>query len=111
MAVFNDMEEAYKELVWLYDEAVEKNFPIGEALYTQSKSFVNTDNLIDARCQVLIQKYKFSTVTHTPLCSNIDEAPFDLIEDCLLIESEINKIKVKMERDSVEKSKMHKLNG
>ena len=40
-----------------YDEAVEKGFDVGEALFTQHFFFTDSNQLYNQECQNLIKKY------------------------------------------------------
>ena len=50
-------EQIYGILMNCYDEAVEKGFDVGEALFTQHFFFADSEQLYNQECQNLIKKY------------------------------------------------------
>ena len=56
---FKDITDVYDEIIRLYDEAEDKGFNVGEAIYTQSFYFADHGLLIDEDCQNRITEYKF----------------------------------------------------
>ena len=77
----------------LYDEAKEKGFDLGEALYKQSLFFADTNLLIDINAQNLIRKYTFCKKFNIPPYPSLEDTPAKMIDDFLIIDEAINSIK------------------
>lgn len=73
------------------DEAKERGFDVGEALYIQHFFFADSEQLYDADCQNLIKKYIFCDTFNCPPYPNLQETPAQLVDDFLLIKREINR--------------------
>ena len=93
------------ELVKLYDEAVRRNFPVGDALYFQLKSFCNTDWLLDTNIQKHIKIYNYCKASKTPPYSTINDTPYEFIDIFLAIDNEVERVKIKAEEEANAKSK------
>ena len=74
-----------------YDEAVERGFDVGEALYSQLFFFADPEQLYAADCHNLIKKYIFCDTFKCPPYPNLQETPAQLVDDFLLIKREINR--------------------
>ena len=88
---YKNINDVNKELIRLYDK-IKKREQYGNALFTQSKFFVDTDRLVDEKCQRDIKKYNYSKASKTPPYPTIQETPYNFIDNFLLIEEEINNI-------------------
>ena len=73
------------------DEAIEKGFDVGEALYNQHFFFADTRSLYDDECQNLIKKYIFCDSFNCPPYPSLEETPAELVDNFLLIKKEIRK--------------------
>ena len=78
-----------------YEEAVERGFDIGEALYGQLFFFTDPYFIYDQDCQNLIKKYVFCDSFNCPPYPSLQETPADLVDSFLYIKNEINNIKSK----------------
>ena len=74
-----------------YNEAIEKGYDIGEALYNQMFFIADPIVVHDDECQNLIKKYVFCDTFNCPPYPSLQETPADLVDDFLIIKSEINK--------------------
>tara|TARA_B100000287_G_scaffold29390_2_gene27662 strand:- start:654 stop:869 length:216 start_codon:yes stop_codon:yes gene_type:complete len=61
-------------------------------LLTQSKFFVNTDLLVDEKCQLLIKKHNYCKASNTPPYPSVQSTPYNFIDDFITIEEEIKNI-------------------
>ena len=84
-------EQIYGILMDCYNEAIEKEFDVGEALYTQHFFFADTDHLYDNECQNLIKKYIYCDTFNCPPYPSLQETPAELVDNFLLIKREISK--------------------
>ena len=83
----------HNELLQLYEEVKDKDYSIGNALFTQSKFFVDSNQLINAECQKDIKVYNYSKLSNTPPYPSVKETPYTAINNFLIIEEEIGHIK------------------
>ena len=90
---YKSIEDVNNELIRCFNNCKNGDFKIGNALFTQSKFFVNTDLLVDRNCQNLIKKFNYSKLTHTPPYPSIKDTPVDFIDDMQIINEEIINIK------------------
>ena len=90
---FNGIEDIYDELISLYDEALEKGFDLGEALYTQAPFFVDYFLLLCDESQKLIKDYLFCKTFNCPPYKSLEETSDELKNNFLIIDSEYNKVK------------------
>ena len=74
-----------------YEEATNKGYDIGEALYTQLFFFADHHQLYNEKCQNLIKKYIFCENFKCPPYPSLQETPAQLVDDFLLIKKEIQK--------------------
>ena len=72
-------------------EAIERGFDVGEALYTQLFFFADPEHLYDIDCQNLIKKYIFCDNFKCPPYPSLEETPAELVDNFLLIKQEIAK--------------------
>ena len=89
----------YDEIIRLYDEAEDKGFNVGEAIYTQSFYFADHGLLIDEDCQNRITEYKFCKQFNCPPYPSLKETPAKVIDDFLEIESIMNRIKLETRKE------------
>ena len=87
-------EHIYEILMQCYDEAVERGFDIGEALYNQHFFFTDSEQLYNADCQNIIKKYIFCDNFNCPPYPSLQETPAQLVDNFLLIKREIQKAKI-----------------
>ena len=81
---FNNIDDIYDELISLYDEALEKGFDLGEALYTQLPFFADYSLLARKDIQDSIKDYKFCKLFNCPPFKSLDDTP-DIIKDTFFI--------------------------
>ena len=94
--LFESKEEVYKELEMCYDELIEKGIKdIGETLYIEHFYFANTFDLLSVKHQNTIKKYNYTKSFNTPPYPSIQETPAILIDDFIIIDNEMKKIKKK----------------
>ena len=74
-----------------YDEAIERGFDVGEALYNQHFFFADPEHLFNAACQNIIKKFVYCDTFNCPPYPSLQETPARLVDDFLLIKREINK--------------------
>ena len=74
-----------------YDEAIERGFDVGEALYNQHFFFADTEHLYNTDCQNIIKKFVYCDTFNCPPYPSLQETPARLVDDFLLIKREINK--------------------
>ncbi|MAH45230.1 hypothetical protein CMI37_05340 [Candidatus Pacearchaeota archaeon] len=80
----------YDEIIKLYDEAEEKGFNVGEAIYEQSFRFADHSLLLDEDCQIRIKEYNFCKQFSCPPYPSLKETPPNVVDDFLIIEQEYN---------------------
>ena len=78
-----------------YNEATERGFDIGEALYNQLFFFADPEQLYNQECQNLIKKFIYCDTFNCPPYPSLEETPASLVDDFLLIKREINKANTK----------------
>ena len=74
-----------------YNEAIEKGFDVGEALYTQLFFVADPSELYNPDCQNLIKKFVYCDTFNCPPYPSLQETPADLVDNFLLIKNEIKK--------------------
>jgi len=82
-------EQIYGLLMECYNEAIEKGYDIGEALYNQLFFFADPVKMFDQECQNLIKKYIFCDAFKCPPYPILQETPAELVDNFLLIKKEI----------------------
>tara|TARA_R100001443_G_scaffold115793_2_gene134390 strand:- start:1294 stop:1527 length:234 start_codon:yes stop_codon:yes gene_type:complete len=77
---------------------------MGNALFLQSKFFVDTFRLVDRKSQLSIKKYNYTKLTNTPPYPSIQQTPYTFVEDASIIDEEINNIqKIESEKNGTTK--------
>ena len=89
--LIENKEQIYGILMDCYNEATEKGFDVGEALYNQLFFFSDAEQLYNQDCQNLIKKYVYCDTFNCPPYPSLKETPADLVDNFLLIKREINK--------------------
>ncbi len=84
-------EDIYEVLMNCYDEAIERGFDVGEALYNQLFFFADPEHIYDNDSQNLIKKYIYCEAFNCPPYPSLQETPATLVDDFLLIKREIAK--------------------
>ena len=74
----------------LYDEAKDKGFKLGGALYKQISFFADPHLLVDNKIQDRIKEYQFCKQFKCPPYPTLQETPYEVIDDFLIIEEEFN---------------------
>ena len=74
----------------LYDEAKDKGFKLGGALYKQIFFFADPHLLVDNKIQDRINEYQFCKQFKCPPYPTLQETPYEVIDDFLIIEEEFN---------------------
>ena len=87
---FKGITDVYDEIIRLSDEAEQKGFNVGEAIYTQSFFFADHNLLIDEGCQSRITEYSFCKKFSCPPYPSLKETTPIIIDDFLIIEEEFN---------------------
>ena len=85
---FKDINDVYDEIIRLYDQAEDKGFNVGEAIYTESFFFTDQNLLLDADCQSRITEYNFCKKFSCPPYPSLNVTPPNIIDDFLIIEQE-----------------------
>ncbi len=88
--VINGKEDIYRILISCHDEAIEKGFKVGEALYNQLFFISEAGELYSEKCQTLIKKYIFCETFNCPPFPSLAETPAEMIDDFMLIKREIS---------------------
>ena len=96
---FRGITDVHDEIIRLYDEADEKGFNVGEAIYTQSFFFADHNLLLDEDCQSRITEYNFCKQFNCPPYPSLKETPPIIIDDFLIIEQEYNHCVAKKQRE------------
>ena len=89
----------YDEIIRLSDEAEEKGFNVGEAIYEQIYFFADHGLLLDEDCQSRIIEYKFCKQFNCPPYPSLKETPPIIIDDFRIIEQEYNLCLEKQQRE------------
>ena len=89
----------YDEIIRLYDEANEKGFNVGEAIYSQSFFFADHSLLLDEDCQSRITEYNFCKQYSCAPYHSLKDTPPNIIDDFLIIEQEYNHCVAKQQRE------------
>ncbi len=87
---FNNIDDIYDELISLYDEALEKGFDLGEALYTQLPFFADFSWLVKKDIQKKIKDYKFCKLFNCPPFKSLEDTPEIIKDTFFIIDSEYN---------------------
>tara|TARA_B100002052_G_C15549314_1_gene448321 strand:- start:73 stop:456 length:384 start_codon:yes stop_codon:yes gene_type:complete len=93
--VIENKEDVSRILMQCQQEAIEKGYDIGEALYTQLFFFADPIHIYDEDCQNLIKKYVFCDTFNCPPYPSLQETPAELVDQFLLIKQQINNVSVK----------------
>ena len=93
------MTDVYDEIIRLSNEAEQKGFNVGEAIYTQSFFFADHSLLLDEDCQSRITEYNFCKQFSCPPYPSLKDTPPNIIDDFLIIEQEYNYCVAKQQRE------------
>ena len=74
----------------LYDEAKEKGYNVGNALFKQIFFFADPNLLIDNSMQDRIKEFQFCKTFSCPPYPSLQETPADIVDDFFIIEEEFN---------------------
>ena len=96
---FKDISDVHGELIRLSDEAEQKGFNVGEAIYTQSFFFADHNLLLSEECQNRITEYSFCKKFSCPPYPSLKETPPNIIDDFLTIEEEFNNCMAKKQKE------------
>lgn len=91
--------DVYDKVIKLYEEAENKGFNVGEAIYTQTFFFTDHALLVDNKMQNRIREYQFCKQFSCPPYSTLQETPVKLIEQFSVIEEEFNLCIAKKQRE------------
>ena len=87
---YKGVTDVYDEIIRLYDEAEEKGFNVGEAIYTQSFFFADHELLIDSNMQNRIKEFQFCKAFSCSYSPSLQETPANIVDDFFIIEEEYN---------------------
>ena len=87
---YRSIKDVYDEIISLSEEAENKGFDVGNAIYKQSFYFVDQQLLIDQSIQNRIKEYQFCKQFNCPPYPSLQDTPVDLIDQFTIIEQEIN---------------------
>ena len=91
---FKNEEDVFKELILHYDDCINKGIAnVGESLYLHHFFFCNTYLLLDQKSQDTVKKYNYCKAFNCPPYSSLKETPYDIYEDFITINGEVNSIK------------------
>ena len=85
---YKTIADVYDEIIRLSDEAEEKNFKVGESIYTNSFWFADSNLLLDEDCQTRITEYLFCKKFSCPPYPSLKDTPPNIIDDFLIIDQE-----------------------
>jgi len=88
-AEFGSILDVYDEIIRLYEEAEEKGFNVGDAIWKQSFYFADHELLLDSAMQDRIKEYQFCKQFSCPPYPSLQETPPNIIDDFTIIEQEI----------------------
>ena len=89
--VIKNKEQIYGILMECYEEAIEKGYDVGEAIYNQLFFFADPEEVYNQKCQTLIKKYVYCTDFNCPPYPSLQETPANFVDDFLLIKNTIKK--------------------
>tara|TARA_Y100001973_G_C5184042_1_gene326707 strand:- start:1615 stop:2028 length:414 start_codon:yes stop_codon:yes gene_type:complete len=98
-AEFKSISDVYDEIMKLSDEAEQKGFNVGEAIYTQSFFFADHSQLVDTNIQNRIKEYQYCKQFNCPPYPSLYETPANIIDDFFIIEEEINQYTNKKQKE------------
>ena len=96
---FRGITDVYDEIIRLADEAEQKGFNVGSAIYEQLFFFADHSLLLDEDCQSRITEYSFCKKFSCPPCPSLKETDPIIIDDFLIIEQEHNHCLEKQQRE------------
>ena len=79
-----------QEIVEPTEEAEDKGYNVGEAIYTQSVFFADHGRLINPKMQDRIKEFQFCKSFSCSPYPSLQETPVDIIDDFFIIEEEFN---------------------
>tara|TARA_R100000458_G_scaffold40557_1_gene38130 strand:- start:7760 stop:8158 length:399 start_codon:yes stop_codon:yes gene_type:complete len=100
---YQNIDEVVNELVFLYDEAVQGGFPVGQALFLQHGFFSNQKNLINNNYMTEIYGMRYSQASNTPPFKSLQETPAEYIDRYTAYCEEVASIRKKEREDAANK--------
>jgi hypothetical protein len=88
--VIENKEDINRILMQCHDEATEKGYDLGEALYNQLFFFTDPVHVYDQDCQNLMKKYIFCDSFNCPPYPSLQDTPAELVDYFLIIKNELN---------------------
>lgn len=76
-------------MIECYDKCIEGGFPVGQSLWDYLPHCGNPIHYYDYKSQETIKKYNYCTELNIPPCKSLDETPYRLLEDFMIIKNEI----------------------
>ncbi len=104
---FDSMDDVWKELERLYDNAQrrKKTDKLGETLFLSAGYFVDYERLVNREIQDNIRKYIYCKSSGTPPYKDLDSTPISFIDDFLIIDEETQSISNSVHQELVNKRK------
>ena len=96
---FRSITDVYDEIIRLSDEAEQKGFNVGEAIYEQIFFFADHGLLLDEDCQSRITEYTFCKKFSCPPYPSLKETPPIIVDDFLIIDQEYNHCIAKKQKE------------
>ena len=96
---FRSITDVYDEIIRLSDEAEQKGFNVGEAIYEQIFFFADHGLLIDNIYQDRIKEFIFCNKFSCPPYPSLKETPSNIVDEFLIIEQEYNCCIEKQQRE------------
>ena len=84
------ISDVYDELVGICALSEAKGFKLGKGLYDYSFHFADHTLLVDNKIQDRIKEYQFCKQFKCPPYPSLQETPYEVIDDFLIIEEEFN---------------------
>lgn len=95
---FASIDDVYGEVLRLYDEAINKGYDLGEALYMQIAFFADPNLLIDIGSQNRIKEYQFCKRFSCPPYKDMQSTPANLIDEFMIIDQEFHNCEEKQQK-------------
>ena len=103
--VFTCKEDVLEEILRCQEEAYEKGFNVGEAIYKQIRFFGNESILVDREIQRKIKVYQYCLTSNTPPYPSLAETPALFMDDYMDIHNEIENVKQCLQDEQERKAK------
>ena len=98
---FNSFDCVKEEMVRLVNKTEkESNACIGQVLYMSIPFFANLSSFLSQSSQLLIKKFQYCKLTNTPPYQTLDQTPATIVDNFMVIDSEINSINKELREEN-----------